>query len=606
MSVKRTLILVVAAALLAVASAQVEVSKATPAYAATAKQGGTVNETLFGDITTLNPVLASSANEAAIIGMYAGPGAIYRDWVGNRSFQKPDGSYNLSWAKNVQVLKKDQQFIVTVRKGWKWSDGVEMTTADVKATWDIVGDPKVESNNYSCSVVGNKKVQLKILGKYQYEITLPEPQVNALAVNDCVTVNGLIPAHIFMPVYKAKGAAGIKALWGVDSDVSKIVSGGPYKLQEFRAGERVVLVKNPQYGKQEQAADGSPLPGPDRWVVTMVKDENQVLSRAITGQSDFYWPVNLDQVKAVKDAIDKGQIKGDFYANIGPSSAVDFITYNFNNTDKCKADMFRNVYFRRAISDMIDRKALVNAALGGLGYPAKDWNTEAAKPFNAPNLKPFVFDPEAGVQLLHNIGFTQKDKDGVLTNPTTGCKVAFDLQYNSGNTRRGQEAQVIAQTVAPYGVKINPREVSTQIWANSIVGTSADFNPAKGRKVNYDAQIWGLAGGDVDNPSFDNGLRPGTNLNAWNKSKTDLQPWETLMGQYTVDMNAALDLQKRVQIYDERAALMREWLPLTPLISQAFSFYTDLGNTWPKAALDANSIQSPYNPGNFRDLLTVR
>ena len=602
---KRTLLFVVAAALLAVAAAQVETFTWPKDYAPSEKSGGTVNETLFGDITTLNPVLTSSANEAAIIGMYAGPAAIYRDWIGNRSFQKPDGSYNMQWAKDIQVLKKDQQFIVTVRKGWKWSDGVEMTTDDVKATWDIVGDPKVESNNYSCSVVGDKKVQLKILGKYQYEITLPEPQVNALVNNDCVTVNGLIPAHIFMPVYKAKGADGIKALWGVDADVSKIVSGGPYMLKEFRAGERVVLVRNPQYGEQVKTAGGNAVPGPDTWNVTLVKDANQVLSRAVTGQSDFYWPVNLDQVKAVKDALDKGTIKGDLYANIGPSSAVDFITYNFNNTDKCKADMFKNVFFRRAISDMIDRKALVNAALGGLGFPAKDWNSEAAKPFDAPNLKPFAFDPEQGVQLLHNIGFTKKDADGVLTNPTTGCKVAFDLQYNSGNTRRGQEAQVIAQTVAPYGVKINPREVSTQIWANSIVGTSADFDPAKGRTVNYDAQIWGLAGGDVDNPSFDNGLRPGTNLNAWNKSKTDLQSWEVLMGQYTVEMNAALDLQKRVDLYNQRAALMREWLPLTPLISQAFSFYTDLGNTWPKSALDANSIQSPYNPGNYRELLTA-
>ena len=34
-----------------------------------------------------------------------------------------------------------------------------------------------------------------------------------------------------MPVYKAKGADGIKALWGVDTDPSKIVSGGPYILK---------------------------------------------------------------------------------------------------------------------------------------------------------------------------------------------------------------------------------------------------------------------------------------------------------------------------------------------------------------------------------------
>ena len=602
---KRTLLFAVVAVLLAAAPAQVEPFTYTKEEAATLQQGGTVNETTFGDITTLNPVLTSSATEAAIIAMYSGPGTVSRDWLGNRSFQKSDGSYNLAWAKDIQILRPDQQWIVTLRAGWRWSDGVEMSTDDVAATWAIVGDPEVEANAFSCSVVGDQKSELTILGRYRYQVTLAKPQVNAVARNDCTNFR-LIPAHIFMPVYQEKGAQGVKALWGVDADVSKLVSGGPYMVKEFRAGERLVLVKNPVYGQQVLAADGSPVPGPDSWNVTLVKDANQVLSRAITAQSDFYWPVDLDQVKAVRDAIDKGNIHGDLYANIGPSTAVDFITYNSNNTDTCKAVMFRNVYFRRAVSIMIDREALVNAALGGLGYPAKDWNTVAARPFDAPGLELFVFDPEQGVKLLHNIGFTQKDAEGVLMNPENGCKVAFDLQYNSGNNRRGQEAQVIAQTLAPYGVKINPREVSTQIWSDSIVGTAADFDPAKGRKVDYDAQIWGLAGGDIDNPSFPNGLKPGTNLNAWNKSKTDLQPWETLMGQYTTEMDSELDLQKRVQLYDERAALMREWLPLTPLISQAFSFYTDLGNTMPRSALDANSIQSPYSPGNGRELLTVR
>ena len=604
---KRTLLFVVTATLLAAAWAQVDTFTWPKDYAPTLKQGGNVNETTFGDITTLNPVLTSSATEAALIGLYTGPGTVYRDWVGNRSFQKPDGSYNLYWAKDIKVVKPDQQWIVTLKQGWKWSDGVEMTTDDVQATWTIVGDKDVESNNYSCSIVGDQKAKLDILGKYQYEVTLPKAQVNAVANNDCVTSNGLIPAHVFMPVYKAKGADGIKALWGVDTDPSKIVSGGPYILKEFRPGERVVLAKNPNWGNYVQGADGSPEPGPDQWITTLTQDQNQVLSRVITGQADFYWPTTLDQVKAVKDAIDKGDINGTLYANISPATAIDFITYNFNNTSDCKANMFRNVYFRRAISEMIDRGALVNAAVGGLGYPAKDWNsTAAAKPFDAPNLGPLPHDPEDGVQLLHNIGFTQKDSDGTLMNPTTGCKVAFDLQYNSGNNRRGQEAQVIAQTLAPYGVKVNPREVSTQIWANSIVGTSADYDPAKGRTVDYDAQIWGLAGGDVDNPSFPNGLRPGTNLNSWNKSVTDLQSWEILMGQYTVEMDQTIDKQKRVDIYNQRAELMRQWMPITPLISQAFSFYTDLGNTWPKDALDANSIQSPYNPGNFRELLTTR
>lgn len=572
-----------------------------PEYAATLNQGGVISEDLFGDFTTLNPVLISSAQESAVIGMTAGPGLIYRDWLGNRSFKDEDGNYNMYWAKEIDEVRPDQEFVITVREGWKWSDGVEMTADDAIAARTIIGDPDVESNSFACSVVDDAPVVYEKLGTYQYRITLPKPQVNALANFDC----GTVPAHIFMPVYESDGAEGIKALWGVDTPVDQLVSGGPYQITEFRQGERIVLDKNPMWGEYVQAADGSPVPGPDQWVVTFAQDANAILSRVVTGQSSFFYPTTLDQVRAIREAVDNGSIQGELYANIGPSGSVDFITYNFNKLDQCKREMFRNPTFRQAIAIMIDRDALVQGAVGGLGFPAKDWNTEAAAPFNAPNVAEFEFSPDQGVEMLGSIGFTDTDADGVLVNPETGCRVEFDLQFNSGNNRRAQEALIISQTLAPYGVKVNPREVSSEIWANSIVGTADNFDPEAGRTVDYDAQIWGLAGGDVDNPSFDNGLRLGTNLNAWNKSKTEVEPWEILMDRLTVQMNETLDLDARVELYNERAELMRQYLPMTPLISTAFHFYHNLGNVWPLEELDANSIESPYRPGNYRELLTA-
>ena len=41
------------------------------------------------------------------------------------------------------------------------------------------------------------------------------------------------------------------------ADPGTIVSGGPYLLESFRPGERMVLVKNPHFGDYVQAADGS-------------------------------------------------------------------------------------------------------------------------------------------------------------------------------------------------------------------------------------------------------------------------------------------------------------------------------------------------------------
>ena len=70
-------------------------------------------------------------------------------------------------------------------------------------------------------------------------------------------------------------------------------------------------------------------------------------------------------------------------------------------------------------------------------------------------------------------------------------------------------------------------------------------------------------------------------------------------------MDRTLDLDERVAIYNERAELMRKYLPMTPLISPAFSFYGNMSNIWPEEALDANRIESPYRPGGFRDTLAA-
>ncbi len=589
---KKILLGIAAAALISVGLAQP--FQYPPEYAATINLGGELNYALFGDTLTLNPVLTSSAQEANLIGYYSGPGLGYRDWLGNRSFKDADGNWNVSWASSIEEEVPNRQFLVTVRQGWMWSDGVEMTVDDLIAAYEIIGDPDVASNAFACAYVEDDPVTWEKIDDYTIRIFLPGDWVNSLVVKNC----GTVPAHIFMPVYEAEGAAGIQALWGVDTPLDQLVSGGPYILSEFSQGERMVFDKNPMYGDFVQAADGTPVPGPDRITVTFAEDANALLALAVTGQSSFYYPGTLDQVRAMQDAVQSGAIQGTLYANLGPDKLVDYVTFNFNSTDECKSNMFKETAFRQAFSVIVDRQAAIEVALGGFGFPGKDYSSAAVAPFYPEDMPEIEFSPEQATTLLRSIGFTEFGSDGVLRNPDTGCRVAFDLTYNTGNNRRAQTAQVIAQTAAEYGWAINAREVDSGTWAGAITGTSLP------RDVDYDANIWGLAGGDIDNPASPNVLALGVNLNAWNKSTTDVQAWEILLDRLTKDMGAELDLGRRIEIYMRRAELMREFMPMVPLISPAFHFYFNMDNVWPREAMDAASIDSPnYRPGNFTEVL---
>ena len=551
-------------------------------YAATVNEGGTLQGIEFFGFQSFNPYFDTSGPV-----WQRGPELVYRDWLGNRSYQQDDGSFNMFWAKEIIEEKPNQQYLVTVREGWLWSDGVEMTVDDIMAARTIVGDPVVEANRFDCSEVDGEPVIYEKLGRYQFRMTLPFQQVNAVARNFC----GTMPAHIFMPVYEAEGAQSVKAMWGLDTDPKDIVSGGAYLISEYHPGERAVFVKNSLYGTFVQAADGSPLPGPDGWSNTIVTDFDQWLALVLTGQTNSFPPRTVDQVRAVKEALDNGTIEGELLVNIGQHTMVDFITYNFNSEDPCKKELFRNPAFRQAMSMLIDREALVEAVYGGLGFPAKDWNSEAVKPFHSPHLKPLEFKPNEAVSLLKSIGYSELGHDGVLSNPQTACRVEFDLQTAGG--LRAQEALIIAQLAGPYGVKINPRLVSNELITASIVG-DLNYDETGKRTVDYDAMIWGLSGGDIDNPSFTNGLQMGSNLNAWNKSKEQVEAWEILMHRLTIEMSQEMDLQKRIEIYNERASLMREYLPITPLVSPALHHYRNIGNVWPIEALDALSMQALF------------
>ncbi len=598
---RKVLVLLFSLAVASLAFAQPFVSSEIDAP--TAISGGSINEYMFSDLDTLNPIINSSASGAAIGGLYGGPGVVFRDWSGTRAYTNADGEYNLAWAKSIEETVPNREFIITVREGWKWSDGVEMTVDDIIAGHTIIADPEVESNSYSLTYVdvGGQEtpITLEKIDTYSYKVNIPGDVINAVVRTNIAT----IPAHIFMPVYEAEGAEGIKAMWGIDTDVNEIVSGGPYLITEYRPGERISFKKNPMYGEFVQAADGSALPGPDAWTVTIVEDQNQILAAAVTGQTSFYYPGTLDQVRGVSEAINSDSIGGELLANLGPGKLVDFVTYNFNSESACKRELFRAVEFRQAIAIMIDREALVEAALGGLGFGAVDYRSEAVAPFVSDNA-PFEFNPEKGQEMLMALGYSELDDNGVLTNPDTGCRVEFTLQSNSGNERRAQSAQVIAQTLAPYGVDITAREVDFDTWVNSIVGTNVDYEAAENkRSVDYDAQIWGLAGGDIDDPSFSNGLRIGANLNSWNKSATDVEPWELIMERLDKDIEAELDLNERIAKYKKQMEYAREYLPMTPLISPAFHFYHNMGNVWDEDVMGSVTIESPYRPGNSRSSL---
>ena len=558
-----------------------------PAEYGVPERGGEISE---GRVDPAEP----GFNPFNLLGGYGAlldpPPLVYRDWAGDRSIRRSDGGFNLLFAADIEELERDRDFVVTLREGWRWSDGVEITAADFVETTIMLRDLEVGAGNVRCAYQDDEPIEIRQLDRYRFRFTLPRPRINAIAVEYCEPV----PMHVFGPVYEQEGAAAVNAMWGEDADPSEIVSGGPWVVSEIRPGERYAFARNPYFGDMVQAADGTPLPAADRWVIRFAPDDTQLSVLALSGALDIYRNLDLDDLRALAESIDQGVLPGRIVSG-GPSDSVDFFSFNFNHPDPCKRRMFREVDFRRAASLLIDREALVQAATGGLGQPARMWRSPL-RPFHAPDLPPLEHRPEQALELLAGIGFTERGADGVLRDPESGCRAEFELLYNEGNSRRGAQAQVMSQSAAAYGVAIQPRQVSAGLWAEAIIGTELP------RSVESEAILWGLTGGDIDNPSAINVFRIGANLNAWNKSRTDVQAWELLLDQLTRQLDRELLLEARVEIYEQREALLRRWMPVIPLISPGHYVYLGVGNTLPEELLDTAFLKLG-GPGNALELL---
>ena len=90
-------------------------------------------------------------------------------------------------------------------------------------------------------------------------------------------------------------------LFSIDTDPATIPSIGPYYIAEYEPGVRVVVVRNPNYWKTDEA--GVSLPYLERVIYQIVPDRNTEFLLFKEGNKDAYTlrPEDIDELLAVED-----------------------------------------------------------------------------------------------------------------------------------------------------------------------------------------------------------------------------------------------------------------------------------------------------------------
>ncbi|MFD2672333.1 peptide ABC transporter substrate-binding protein [Marinicrinis sediminis] len=264
-----------------------------------------------------------------------------------------DGEPVPAVAEDWEVSEDGKTYTFTLRDGVKWSNGDEVTAGDFEFAWKRALDPAV------ASVYAYQLYYLKNAQQYnEGEITDPS-EVGVTAKDDKTLVvelnaptpyfESLVGFFTYFPLNEKHVSA--TENWAADAET--MVTNGPFLMDEWKKGDKIILKKNPDY----READDIQF---EEVHMTMVGEESTELNMYQTGQLDW---------AGRPSAIPQEQIpslKKDEEANLQIKGIATTYYYIFNS----KAEPFQNENIRRAFMMSVDRQKLVDKVTLGDQQPA--------------------------------------------------------------------------------------------------------------------------------------------------------------------------------------------------------------------------------------------
>jgi oligopeptide transport system substrate-binding protein len=399
---------------------------------------------------TLDPQLART--EAAF--------HILRDVFEGLTAVGPDGSAVPAAAESWTVSPDGLEYRFALREGLRWSNGDALKASDFVTGMRRLVDPKTASPyaqfidpvlNAGAITRGEKKpdeLGVSALDDRTVLIRLESPAPYLLGL---LAQPGTFPVH--GPSLAANGTEYARP--------GKLVSNGPFVLDDWVMGSHVLVRRNPHYWNDRATKL-------ERVKFVHISDAGTELRQYRAGQLDFTFVVPAQQFPWIKQNLAQE-------LHVAPQLSVYY--YGFNLTQPPFKD---NPKLRRALSLAIDRDKLTTAVTGVGEAPAYGW-----VPRGVWNYTPQQFD-------YANTPYAERLAEARRLYAEAGYSaekpLRIELRYNSGDTHNrlavaiaamwqeglGVETQLYAEEFRALLQSIQARQ-DTQVFRSSWVG---DFNDA--------------------------------------------------------------------------------------------------------------------------------
>ena len=349
-------------------------------------------------------------------------------------------------ARSWEVLDGGRKYVFHLRDDARWSDGGQVTAGDFEYAWKQVLDPATRSRNASLLYditgagafhrgeggVGGLGVQA--LDEVTLVVELEGPTGHFLHLL-AYTITYPVPRH----VVEVHGEA-----W---TEVGKIVTNGPFRLEAWQRGESMVLVRNPAYhGRFRGNVERVELCLLAEWSAILAMYEADGLDVL---NLQYFPPPDMDRARQ---------------RHVGEYVSLPKLTTSYVGFD-VRRPPFDDPRVRRAFVLATDRETLAGVVMRGLRVPATGGFVPPGIPGHSAGIG-LPYDPDRARQLLAEAGYPGGRGFPVVDSLT---RRESQSEYLQAQWRENLKVEITWEAIGlgmlVYGLNREPPHMFLVVWS---------------------------------------------------------------------------------------------------------------------------------------------
>jgi peptide/nickel transport system substrate-binding protein len=338
-------------------------------------------------------------------------------------------------AKSYSVSKDGREYTFNLHSGIKFHDGTPCTAEDVKFSLERILDPKTAAPY-----------------RMYYE------SIESIQAVDPTTVKfkmKKVDSNFLFNL--ARGDAVIVSKLSVDRLKSAPVGTGPFKFVEWKRGDSVTMIKNPDYYRKG-------IPYLDKVIFRFIPDPSAQLAALRAGDVDV---IAYDLAPENVPALEK-----DSRFKVLKGNTTTDVIMAMNHSRK----PFNDIRVREAITLAIDRKAVIQGAVAGYGTPIGS-HMDPTNPYYVDLSGLYPYNPKKAKQLLAEAGYP------------TGFGAVLKLPEPYAYARRSGE--IIADQLSKVGIKLILQVIPMGQWVDRVFKNAEYDLTIIGHAEPFDIEIYG-------------------------------------------------------------------------------------------------------------------